>query len=98
MDGSAHMKWTEEELHDLEWLLNSFSPRRDEQEQEMVLYFKRKIHRALGGVMAVSTVFQEGKTQIPVDVRKMLGLEDGRRLVWSVDLHGNVVVSRGAEG
>lgn len=34
------------------------------------------------GVLAVSSIFQGGKAQVPSDVRRKLGLEDGDKIVW----------------
>lgn len=36
-------------------------------------------------VQAVSKVYQRGKTHIPSDVRKSLGVKDGDKLLWIVD-------------
>jgi len=33
----------------------------------------------------VSRVFGKGKTQIPADVRKILGLQDGDKIVWKLE-------------
>lgn len=44
-------------------------------------------------IFDVSKVFQHGKTQIPRDVRKFLGIEDGDKIVWySVD--GRIFVKK----
>jgi bifunctional DNA-binding transcriptional regulator/antitoxin component of YhaV-PrlF toxin-antitoxin module len=32
--------------------------------------------------VATSKIFQKGKTQIPIQVRKELGLKDGDTVVW----------------
>ena len=37
------------------------------------------------GIINVSRVFQHGKTQIPSDVRKILEISDGDRIVWYSD-------------
>lgn len=42
-------------------------------------------------IVDVSKVFGRGKTQIPADVRKMLGLKDGDKIVWKLE-NGKVVV------
>jgi len=39
----------------------------------------------------VSKVFGRGKTQVPSDVRKLLGLKDGDKIVWKLE-NGKVVV------
>lgn len=36
-------------------------------------------------LLAVSTIFQRGKTCVPVDVRRNLGVEDGDKLIWILD-------------
>ena len=35
--------------------------------------------------LAVSRVYQHGKTQVPSDVRGILGLQDGDKIVWKLD-------------
>jgi bifunctional DNA-binding transcriptional regulator/antitoxin component of YhaV-PrlF toxin-antitoxin module len=35
-----------------------------------------------GKIVATSKIFQRGKTQVPSQVRKDLGLQDGDTLVW----------------
>jgi bifunctional DNA-binding transcriptional regulator/antitoxin component of YhaV-PrlF toxin-antitoxin module len=35
-----------------------------------------------GQIVATSKIFQRGKTQVPSQVRKDLGLKDGDTLVW----------------
>jgi len=42
-------------------------------------------------VIAVSKVFQRGKTVIPIEVRKILGLKDGDKIVWLYEA-GRVLV------
>ena len=36
-------------------------------------------------ILAISTIFQRGKTCVPVDVRRSLGVEDGDKLTWIID-------------
>jgi len=48
-----------------------------------------------GTVLAVSTIFQYGKTTIPKQVRSKLNIEDGDQLIWSVDDSGNITASKG---
>jgi len=36
-------------------------------------------------LLAVSTIFQRGKTCVPVDVRRSLDVEDGDKLIWILD-------------
>jgi bifunctional DNA-binding transcriptional regulator/antitoxin component of YhaV-PrlF toxin-antitoxin module len=38
----------------------------------------RKIH-------AISKLYQKGKTQIPSEVRRSLGLADGHKILWIVE-------------
>jgi len=33
-------------------------------------------------VFDVSKIFQHGKTQVPSDVRRFLGVEDGDKMLW----------------
>jgi uncharacterized protein YijF (DUF1287 family) len=42
-------------------------------------------------VLDTSTVFQRGKTHIPIGVRDILGVDDGGKLVWVLD-NGRVYV------
>ena len=49
-----------------------------------------------GTVLAVSTIFQYGKTTIPKQVRSRLDVEDGDKLIWSVDDSGNITASKGS--
>ncbi|GAH22046.1 unnamed protein product [marine sediment metagenome] len=36
-------------------------------------------------ILAVSTIFQRGKTCVPVDVKKILDVGDGDKLTWMLD-------------
>lgn len=38
-----------------------------------------------GDVISVSNVFQRGKTVIPSEVRNLLGLSDGKKVIWRYD-------------
>ena len=42
-------------------------------------------------IVEVSRVFGRGKTQIPSDIRKILGVKDGTKLVWKLE-GGKIVV------
>jgi len=53
---------------------------------------RRKIN---GTVLAVSTIFQYGKTTVPKKVRSRLNVEDGDKLIWSVDDSGNIIATKG---
>jgi hypothetical protein len=55
---------------------------------------RRKIN---GTVLAVSTIFQYGKTTVPKKVRSRLNVEDGDKLIWSVDGSGNIIATKGRE-
>jgi hypothetical protein len=46
-------------------------------------------------ILAVSKIFQYGKTTIPRTVRVRLEIDDGDTLVWSVDNLGNISVTKG---
>ena len=50
-----------------------------------------KYHVVGRQVLDTSTVFQGGKTHIPIVVRDMLGLEDGGKIVWVLD-NGKVII------
>ena len=51
--------------------------------------------RSIETILAVSKIFQYGKTTVPKEVRTRLEIEDGDKLVWSVDELGTISVSRG---
>ncbi len=42
-------------------------------------------------ILNVSKIFQHGKTQVPRDVRKFLGVEDGDKIIWYND-NGKITV------
>ncbi|MBA7679820.1 hypothetical protein ES703_88124 [subsurface metagenome] len=46
----------------------------------------------LGRIIDVSKLFQKGKTQVPEEVRKMLDVFDGDKLVWIEGNNGRIVV------
>ncbi len=46
--------------------------------------------------IAVTKVFQNGKTTIPKEVRLRYHIKDGEKIVWSIDETGKLTVSRGA--
>jgi bifunctional DNA-binding transcriptional regulator/antitoxin component of YhaV-PrlF toxin-antitoxin module len=37
------------------------------------------------GIVAISRVFQKGKTVIPSEVRRLLGVSDGDKILWRYD-------------
>ena len=51
--------------------------------------------RSIETILAVSKIFQYGKTTVPKEVRTRLEIHDGDKLVWSVDEVGTISVSRG---
>jgi len=48
-----------------------------------------------GDVLAVTKIFDRGKTVIPAEVRRRLGVSDGDRLVWLEDQMGRIYVAPG---
>jgi len=46
-------------------------------------------------IVQVTRVFGGGKTTIPSDVRKMLGIRDGDTVVWYVNERGEVCIRKG---
>ena len=44
-----------------------------------------KYHLVDRRILDTSTVFQKGKTHIPIGVRDILGVDDGGKLVWVLD-------------
>jgi bifunctional DNA-binding transcriptional regulator/antitoxin component of YhaV-PrlF toxin-antitoxin module len=44
-------------------------------------------------VIGISKVFQRGKTQIPAEVRRVLELKDGDKILWIVE-SGKWVIER----
>ena len=42
-------------------------------------------------IVGVSKMFGGGRTQVPADVRKLLGVNDGHKLVWKLK-EGEIVV------
>ena len=45
-------------------------------------------------IVGVSKVFQHGKTQLPRDVRKLLGLKDGDRVYYVQDEFGRIFLEK----
>ncbi|MBA7493686.1 hypothetical protein ES702_04248 [subsurface metagenome] len=43
-------------------------------------------------VIEVSKLFQKGKTQVPEEVRKMLDVVDGDKLVWIAGADDKIIV------
>jgi hypothetical protein len=50
-----------------------------------------------GTVLAVSTIFQYGKTTIPKRVRSRLNIDDGDKLIWSINDSGKITASKGLD-
>jgi bifunctional DNA-binding transcriptional regulator/antitoxin component of YhaV-PrlF toxin-antitoxin module len=44
-------------------------------------------------VIGISKVFQRGKTQVPAEVRRVLELKDGEKILWIVE-SGKLVIER----
>jgi len=63
------------------------------------MYKKMDVYEKTGmgvkNIIAVSKVFQNGKTTIPKETRLKLGIEDGDRIIWFADEDGNITISRG---
>ena len=51
--------------------------------------------RNIETILAVSKIFQYGKTTVPKEVRTRLEIQDGDKLVWSVEELGTISISRG---
>jgi len=43
-------------------------------------------------IIDVSKIFQKGKTQVPGEVRKMLDVADGHKLVWIESNDGRIII------
>jgi bifunctional DNA-binding transcriptional regulator/antitoxin component of YhaV-PrlF toxin-antitoxin module len=48
-------------------------------------------YQATERTIDISKVFDRGKTQIPSDVRKIMSLKDGDKIVWKLE-NGKIVV------
>jgi len=48
-------------------------------------------------VIAISKLYQHGKTQVPKIVRKMLNLKDGDRIYYVQDLDGRIYLEKAPE-
>ena len=49
-------------------------------------------YQATESTIDVSRVFDRGKTQIPADVRRIMGLKDGTKIVWKLE-NGKITVA-----
>jgi len=47
--------------------------------------------------IAVSKIFDRGKTVVPVEVRKVLNVIDGDRLVWIIETATNRIYIKGSK-
>jgi len=56
------------------------------------VYEKSRI--GIDTVIAISTVFQDGKTTIPKEVRGMLALKDGDKILWHINEDDHVLISK----
>ena len=45
-------------------------------------------------IIAISKVFQYGKTTIPKEVRMKLDVRDGDKILWLMDENDNIVISK----
>ena len=45
-------------------------------------------------IIAISTVFQFGKTTIPKEVRAKLELKDGDKILWHINEDNNIIISK----
>ena len=48
-------------------------------------------HEDDSDIVDISRVFQRGKTVIPSDVRSLLGISDGDKVVWRYDKLKNII-------
>ena len=61
-------------------------------ESKTTIEKEKRIH--LSTTLAVTNLYQYGKTTVPKRVRERLKLKNGDKLIWSVNNLGNVVVSK----
>ena len=52
---------------------------------------KRRYTLTSKRIIGVSSLFQRGKTHIPVDVRNILNVKDGDKIVWVLE-SGNIYI------
>jgi len=50
-------------------------------------------YQATRKILAVSKLYQRGKTQVPSEVRQILNVKDGDKLVWVIE-NGKIIVER----
>ncbi len=43
-------------------------------------------------ILKTTKIYGKGRTQIPPEVRKKLGLKDGDSIAWIEDLQGNIMI------
>jgi len=53
-----------------------------------------KFRLGMETIIAISTVFQFGKTTIPKEVREKLELKDGDKILWHINEDNNVIISK----
>ena len=53
-----------------------------------------KYRLSMDTIIAISTVFQFGKTTIPKEVREKLELKDGDKILWHVNEESNIIISK----
>jgi hypothetical protein len=56
------------------------------------MYEKARI--GMEAIIAISKVFQYGKTTIPKEVRLKLDVQDGDKILWLMDENDNIVISK----
>lgn len=56
------------------------------------MYEKSQLSTAT--IIAISTVFQFGKTTIPKEVREKLELKDGDKILWHLNENKHVIISK----
>jgi len=45
-------------------------------------------------IIELTTIFQKGKIQIPIEVRKRLHLKDGDKVVWIQTVDGKIYIKK----
>lgn len=56
------------------------------------MYEKARI--GMETIIAISKVFQYGKTTIPKEVRLKLDVQDGDKILWLMDENDNIIISK----
>jgi AbrB family looped-hinge helix DNA binding protein len=53
-----------------------------------------KLRLGMETIIAISAVFQFGKTTIPKGVREKLELKDGDKILWHINEDNNIIISK----